>query len=497
MSSGSLIVLAAGGTGGHLFPASVVAEELARRGHEVMIVTDARGIRFARIFGNREVKVISSGRVTESGLRTKLEATLALGKGLFEARNTLRERKPAAVVGFGGYATMPVLLAATSLGIPTCVHEQNAVLGRVNRWLSPMVDAIALSYAKTKFMTPGREEKAQVTGNPVRAEVAALAEKPYPTLGKDGIVRILVVGGSLGATVLSDIVPVAVTALPPAVRSRLQITQQCRAEDLERTREQYRQAGVAAEVAEFLEDMPERLSWTHLVIARAGASTLAEVAAAGRPAILVPLPIATDDHQTANARSFEETGAGWLVPQPQFTAADVAKRMQKLINKPETLAQAAAAARQLGKPEATRLLTDLIEGMARAGGHSRDKEDMQEKTDNSSNTTLKRAAMGLLARSKAPLPRWEGLGAGITPTSILPHQGGGGIFDGPSAFSIVIRRLDRRIQYWTRRLNRRVTKSEQMCESRSPRWEGPGEGITPTSILPHQGGGGGLKWSAA
>lgn len=391
MTDGSLIVLAAGGTGGHLFPASVVAEELTRRGHEVMIVTDARGIRFARIFGDREVKVISSGRVTESGLRTKLEATLALGKGVFEARNTLGARKPAAVVGFGGYATMPVMLAATSLGIPTCVHEQNAVLGRVNRWVAPLVDTIALSYGKTAFMTPGRVEKARVTGNPVRAEVAALADKPYPGLTADGIVRILVVGGSLGASILSEVVPMAMAALPPAVRSRLQITQQCRAEDMERTRAQYAQAGVAAELAEFLEDMPERLSWTHLVIARAGASTLAEVAAAGRPAILVPLPIATDDHQTANARSFEETGAGWLVPQPQFTAADLAKRVQKLVNRPEALAEAAAAARRLGKPEATRLLTDLIEGMARPGGQgSRHKDDMKPEKTNPSDTTLKR-----------------------------------------------------------------------------------------------------------
>jgi UDP-N-acetylglucosamine--N-acetylmuramyl-(pentapeptide) pyrophosphoryl-undecaprenol N-acetylglucosamine transferase len=199
------------------------------------------------------------------------------------------------------------------------------------------------------------------------------------------------VGGSLGATVLSEVVPTAMGMLPLAVRSRLQITQQCRAEDMERTRAQYAQAGVAAEVAEFLEDMPERLSWTHLVIARAGASTLAEVAAAGRPAILVPLPIATDDHQTVNARSFDETGAGWLVPQPQFTAADLAKRMQKLINRPETLAQAAAAARRLGMPEATRLLTDLIEGMARPGGQgSRHKDDMKTEKNSPPGTTLQR-----------------------------------------------------------------------------------------------------------
>lgn len=385
------IILAAGGTGGHLFPAASVAEELALRGHEVIILTDTRGLRFARIFGNREVCEIASGRVTESGLTSKLQAVMALGKGYLQALAFIKERNPAAVVGFGGYATFPVLLAARTQGVPSCVHEQNAVLGRVNRWLSPTVDRIALTYGKTKFVTGSRAEKAVVTGNPIRSDVADLNNRPYPAVSDEGILRILVVGGSLGARVLSDIVPLAMAALPPAVRQRLQITQQCRAEDIARTEDAYAKAGIAAEVFEFVDDMPERLSWTHLVIARAGASTLAEVAAAGRPAILVPLPIATDDHQTANARSFSDAGAGWVVPQPEFTVAELAKRVQKLINRPETLIEAARNARALGRPDATRLVSDLVESMARANGEGRVQEDgVKAKARPENDITMKR-----------------------------------------------------------------------------------------------------------
>jgi UDP-N-acetylglucosamine--N-acetylmuramyl-(pentapeptide) pyrophosphoryl-undecaprenol N-acetylglucosamine transferase len=311
-----------------------------------------------------------------------------------QAQKHLESLKPSAVVGFGGYATWPVLAAAATLKIPTAAHEQNAVLGRVNRWLSPVVDALALSYERTRFLTGSRARKAIVTGNPVRPEVAALAAMPYPAVSEDGIFRILVVGGSLGARVLSEVVPTALSMLPFAQRRRLQVTQQCRAEDLERVDALYREAGIAAETAEFLDDMPERLSWAHLVIARAGASTLAEVAAAGRPAILVPLPIATDDHQTENARSFAQAGAGWLVPQPEFTAADLAKRVQKLITRPEGLIEAAAAARTLGRPEATRLLSDLIERMARLKGTGRDlfAEPALAPTTLDDNTMQRRAA---------------------------------------------------------------------------------------------------------
>jgi len=268
------------------------------------------------------------------------------------------------VIGFGGYPALPALLAALSVRVPTAIHEQNAVLGRVNRLLARRVDAIATGYPSVERMPVGAAGKARVIGNPVRAEVLALREQPFPPLTHDGIFRLLVTGGSQGASVLSEIVPEGLAMLPPAFQARLQVTQQCRPEDIDAVRRRYATLGIPADCATYLPDLPERLGWTHLFIGRAGASTIAELTAAGRPAILVPLPSATNDHQSANARAMARSGGARMIAQSRFTGAELAKQMQKMALEPGALANAARRAREAGLPQATADLADLAERLA-------------------------------------------------------------------------------------------------------------------------------------
>jgi len=272
------------------------------------------------------------------------------------------------VVGFGGYPALPALLAARRDRIPTAIHEQNAVLGRVNRLMANKVDAIATAYDQIERLPAGARGRVECVGNPVRDEVMALRDQPFPTLGEDGIFRLLVTGGSQGASVLSDVVPEALALLPEHFRRRLQVTQQCRTEDIEQVRARYAAIGIPADLATYLPDLPDRLAWAHLVIARAGASTIAELTAAGRPAILVPLPSATDDHQTANAREMARAGGARMIAQDRFTPVELAKQMQKLALDPGALANAAARARAIGKPDAARALADLVERIGRDPG---------------------------------------------------------------------------------------------------------------------------------
>ncbi len=358
MTSAPLIALAAGGTGGHMTPAHALWEELAARGCEVLLITDRRGAAVPGICPGVRRATLDSGRMAK-GLAGKLATGLRMGRNVLRARAILEIARPAAVVGFGGFPAFSALAAARSMGIPNCLHEQNAVLGRTNRLLAPGADSVALSYPETRRLSVG-QTPISVTGNPVRAAVARLAAKPYIAPDADGLVRLLVIGGSLGARVLSDVVPDALALLPPHLRQRLQVSQQCRDEDLARVRARYENAGLAVELQRYFEDLPDRLQWAHLVIARAGASTLAELATAGRPAILVPLPSATDDHQTANARYFAESGAGWLMPQPDFTAQTLAKQLHRLVLSPDRLASAAAQALTLGRPDAAARLADLV-----------------------------------------------------------------------------------------------------------------------------------------
>jgi UDP-N-acetylglucosamine--N-acetylmuramyl-(pentapeptide) pyrophosphoryl-undecaprenol N-acetylglucosamine transferase len=251
------------------------------------------------------------------------------------------------------------------MGIPTLIHEQNAVLGRVNRLVAGNVDAIATAYPEVDRLKAAHAPKVHLVGNPVRDEVLALRSQPYPPLSEDGIFRVLVTGGSQGATILSSVVPEGLSMLPEDFRRRLQVTQQCRTEDIERVRGQYAEFGIPADLATYLPDLPARLAWSHLFIGRAGASTIAELTAAGRPAILIPLPIATDDHQTANAREMAKEGGARMIPQSKFTPAELAQQMQVLGLDPEALANAAAHARAIGRPDASRDLADLVERIGR------------------------------------------------------------------------------------------------------------------------------------
>jgi UDP-N-acetylglucosamine--N-acetylmuramyl-(pentapeptide) pyrophosphoryl-undecaprenol N-acetylglucosamine transferase len=276
--------------------------------------------------------------------------------------------RPSAVIGFGGYPAFPALLAARRDRIPALIHEQNAVLGRVNRLVAARVDAIATSYPNVERLPDSARERAEFVGNPVRDEVLALREQPFPPLGPDGIFRLLVTGGSQGASILSEVVPEGLALLPEHFRRRLQVTQQCRAEDIDEVRARYAGLGIPADLATYLPDMPERLAWSHLVIARAGASTIAELTVAGRPAILIPLPSATDDHQSANAREMARAGGARMIPQTRFTPIELAKQMQKLALDPDALGNAAARARALGKPDAARALADLVERVGRHPG---------------------------------------------------------------------------------------------------------------------------------
>ena len=360
-------VLAAGGTGGHMVPAAALAAELIARGHHVLLISDARGVRFPGLFDGVETQVLPAGRLG-GGPMGWLRAGRAMLKGRAQAIALMKAGRPAAVVGFGGYPAFPALSAAFALGIPTAIHEQNAVLGRVNRLVAGRVKAIALSYPETERLKPRHQAKARLVGNPVRDAVRRLREQPYPLIEDDGLLRVLVTGGSQGASVLSAVVPDGLALLPLNFRRRLQVTHQARPEDIDAARAQYAAHQIPAELATYLADMPEQLGWAHLVIARAGASTLAELSCAGRPAILVPLPGATDDHQTANARELAEAGGARVIRESGFTPIELARQMQKLGLDVQALQNAAARARGCGRPDATRDLADMVEALDQPPG---------------------------------------------------------------------------------------------------------------------------------
>jgi UDP-N-acetylglucosamine--N-acetylmuramyl-(pentapeptide) pyrophosphoryl-undecaprenol N-acetylglucosamine transferase len=360
-------VLAAGGTGGHMIPAHALAEELMLRGHRVALITDDRGARIPGLFDKVQVHVLPAGRLT-GGPTGWLKAARNILTGRAMALRLYETFRPSAVIGFGGYPAFPALLAARADRIPTLIHEQNAVLGRVNRLVAGRVDAIATAYPDVQRLPGSAKDKVHLVGNPVREEVLALRDQPYPPLAEDGIFRVLVTGGSQGATVLSEVVPEGLALLPEHFRRRLQVTQQCREEDIERVRARYAELGIPADLATYIPDMPEKLAWTHLVIGRAGASTIAELTAAGRPAILIPLPSATDDHQTFNAREMAKAGGARAIAQDKFTPIELAKQMQKLGLEPEALANAAARARSVGRPDAAKDLADLVERTGRNPG---------------------------------------------------------------------------------------------------------------------------------
>jgi UDP-N-acetylglucosamine--N-acetylmuramyl-(pentapeptide) pyrophosphoryl-undecaprenol N-acetylglucosamine transferase len=353
-------VLAAGGTGGHLFPAQALAGELVRRGQRVVVMTDGRAQNYGHAFPGAEIATVPAA--TFAG-RSKLGQVAALGTisvGVFAALAKLVRLRPRAVVGFGGYPSLPVMVAASLAHIPSAVHEQNAVLGRVNRLLLPLVKSVAASFPFARF-APKESSRVVFTGNPVRGEATALKDAPFVPPGPGDPIRILIFGGSQGARALSEVVPVALSSLRDDLRRRIVVTQQARAEDLAGVEAVYRSAGIKADVAKFFGDLPRRMSEAHLVIARSGASTLGELTVLGRPAILVPYPFAMDDHQAANAAVLEKAGAAWVIRQDALKPEPFGRMLDDILSRPEQLAAKAAAAKTLGHPDAAARLADLVE----------------------------------------------------------------------------------------------------------------------------------------
>lgn len=360
-------VLAAGGTGGHLFPAEALAERLVAEGAAVHLATDRRADAFAGTVAGVELCRIWAGRIGGGPVRAAC-GMAETAVGIVQARRFLRRVGPAAVVGFGGYPSLPTMLAASSLGCQTVIHEQNAVLGRANRLLARRVGRVATGFAETAGLRPADKGRAVHVGNPVRPAFAAVAGAGYRAPTPGASIELLVTGGSQGARIFADIVPAALAALPQALRRALRVSQQARPEDCERAAAQLREAGIAAEISSFFTDIPQRLARAQFVICRAGASTIFELAAVGRPALLVPYPHATDDHQTANARALAAAGAAWVAPQSELTVAGLAGLLAERLADPGGLSSAAARARRFAPPDAADRLAALVLGLASAAG---------------------------------------------------------------------------------------------------------------------------------
>jgi UDP-N-acetylglucosamine--N-acetylmuramyl-(pentapeptide) pyrophosphoryl-undecaprenol N-acetylglucosamine transferase len=360
----SLFVLMAGGTGGHLFPAMALAQELRRRGHDVRLMTDHRVSSYGDKFPATQTYIVPSATPSVRNPIKFAVAAAKLGWGTLVARRTLKSINPDAVIGFGGYPVFPPFLAASMLKIPGILHEQNAVMGRANRALAERAAIIALTFPET-IKAESFKDKSQLVGNPLRDRVIAVVNTPYPST--DSELRLLVTGGSQGARIFADLVPPAIAELPADLRARLRVTQQARPEDLERVAEAYRQSKVNVELQSFFDDLPERIAKSHLIISRAGASTVTELTAIGRPALYVPLPGSLDADQRNNARHVEDAGGGWIVEQATVSPQSLGTRLASLFGDPATLKRAAAAAKSLGQPKAVAKLADLAEGLAGRG----------------------------------------------------------------------------------------------------------------------------------
>jgi len=354
-----LVLVAAGGTGGHLFPAEALAAALDKRGIATHLATDHRAERYGGgIFGAGAIHVVASATLRARNPAALGRTAITMGLGLAQAWALIGRLKPAAVVGFGGYPTIPPVLAAAWRRVPTLIHDANAVIGRANRLLAPRVSAIATTFPDVFANAPALAAKATLTGNPVRPAVVAAATTPYPA-ARDPF-RLLVFGGSQGARVMADIVPAAVGLIEPGLRARLSVIQQAREEDIHRVHQAYVSFSVAAEIAPFFSDLPARLAASHLIVARSGASTVAELAAIGRPAILVPLPHALDQDQFANAGVLANAGGALRLPQAEFTPKRLAGELAALAAAPERLAKMAEAAKSLGRLDAADRLADLV-----------------------------------------------------------------------------------------------------------------------------------------
>ncbi len=358
------IAVCAGGTGGHLFPAEALSAELKRRGHKIILLTDSRGLKFGDRFPCDEIFEIPSSTLS---LRAPVKAVVAGGRicwGIIKAWRILKSARVSAIAGFGGYPSLPPMVAAHLLGLPACLHEQNAVMGRANRFLARFATVLAKSFDTTQKVPEGPKLRIITTGNPVRQQVIDLRASAYVPAGADQPFRLLIFGGSQGAKVFSDVVPVALDLLPETTKKRLKVIQQCRAEDIDRVKTAYTNAGLEADVAEFFHNLPQNIAEAHLVVARSGASSLSELTVIGRPAVLVPLPNTLDNDQRENARALETAGGAWVIDQSQFTPQKLAKMLEEFIDKPDLLITAAQAAHKIGKSDAVMHLADALEQIA-------------------------------------------------------------------------------------------------------------------------------------
>lgn len=361
-SGSKVAVVAAGGTGGHLFPAEALARELRDRGWRVVLATDARGDRYAGAFPSEARIALNAATFKDGDPVGALKAAIKIGQGVLQARTAYRKLDPAVVIGFGGYPAAPALLAAQQQKRPTIIHEQNSVLGRTNRKLAAKCDAVACAFPTLLKAPAGL--KPVVVGNPVRSEVRALFEQSYAGLKQGGDVRLLVTGGSQGARLLSEATPAAIARLPASLRGRLAVDQQAREESVDQACAVYAEAGVKATVEPFFRDIAARLGEAHLVIGRAGASTCTELAVAGVPSVLIPLKIAADDHQTHNADFLKSVGAAEVIAEDDLTVEALLETLQRLLSDPIDLARRAAAARSVARPDAAQDLADLVERVA-------------------------------------------------------------------------------------------------------------------------------------
>ena len=364
MDTVPLILLAAGGTGGHLFPAEALGVELIRRGLRVRLVTDSRALRYSGLFSRDTIDVVPSETVRGRNPWSLARTGAMLTAGTAVALNLMRRTRPAAVIGFGGYPTVPPLLAARLFGVPTLLHEANAVLGRANRFLASRVSAIATSLPGVLDRDPALAAKTTTVGTPMRPAILAAATVKFASPESAGPLRLLVVGGSQGARVMADIVPGAIERLPPELWSRLILTQQVREEDMARVRVVYDRLQIAAELAPFFSDLPARLASNHLVVSRSGAGTVAELAAVGRPSLLVPLPGSIDQDQFANAGVLADAGGAVRIVQAEFTSERLAADITALAAEPARLAAMAAKARTVGRLDAAERLADLVAKVA-------------------------------------------------------------------------------------------------------------------------------------
>ncbi|MCC6913186.1 MAG: undecaprenyldiphospho-muramoylpentapeptide beta-N-acetylglucosaminyltransferase [Rhodospirillaceae bacterium] len=355
------VVLAAGGTGGHVFPAEALAQELIARGHRLVLITDKRGAAYGGTLGSLETRHITAGSLAGQGLFGRAKGLVNLGIGILQAKALLTEMKPEVVVGFGGYAAAPTMIAALQLGLPTVIHEQNAVLGLANRLLAGKVDQVCTSFELAKKAP--KDARITLTGMPVRPAIVATSYTPYRAPDATGTIRLLVLGGSQGARVFSDVIPDAVKLLPLELRRRLEISQQSRPEDLDRAHQAYVGSDAHVQLRHFFDNVPELLAKTHLLISRSGASTVAEVSAAGRPSLLVPYPFAADDHQSANARNLEAAGGAVVMPQNKFTPETLAEQLVRLLTQPQLLAGAAQSAVAFAIPDAANRLANVVTGV--------------------------------------------------------------------------------------------------------------------------------------